>query len=424
MNMLLKGATLIDGTGAEPIRNVTVEIQGHQITRVGPGPGPGGDAVDPATVDLDGLTLLPGLIDAHTHLGAVVGLGTPEGTYSVAELAGRLFRNCELALDAGFTTCRETGGVDSGIVRAIEQDLVRGPRIFPSGAAIAQDGGHGTMMPAFTDCFCPLAIPGLFQISAVCNSPDEVRLAVRRNFRRGATQIKVLVTGGVVSLTDQLDETQLTVEEIRAAVVEAEARNTYVTVHSHNCRGIRNGLAAGVLCVEHGTNLDEETARLMAESGCALVPTLAVANLMSTEFAKWGLPELVVPRVQGVEKGMADATLLARRHGILVGSGSDLLGSEQNRRGLELVLRSRLEDPLTAIRSATLDNARIMRRADRLGSIEAGKLADLIAVSGDPIAEPGLFDDPSRVVLVIKDGRVFKDTGGRVARSEALVAAR
>jgi imidazolonepropionase-like amidohydrolase len=413
--MLLTGATLIDGTGAEPRRDTAVEIEGSHIASVGRRTG--------SDVDLDGLTLLPGLIDAHTHLAAVAGIGTPIGVYSIAELAARLFRNCELALDAGFTTCREVGGVDGGVVRAIEQGLVRGPRIFPSGAAIAQDGGHGTMMPAFSDCFCPLAIPGLFQITAVCNSPDEVRLAVRRNFRRGATQIKVLVTGGVVSTSDELDETQLTVEEIRAAVVEAEARNTYVTVHSHNCRGVRNGLAAGVRCVEHGTNLDEETAELMAAAGCGLVPTLAVAHLMSAEYAKWGLPELVVPRVRGVEQGMADAALVARRFGITVGSGSDLLGPDQDRRGLELVLRSRLEDPLAAIRSATLDNARIMRRADHLGSVEPGKLADLIAVDGDPLAEPELFDDPGRVVLVIKDGLVCKDTQGRAARTAAQAAA-
>ena len=123
------------------------------------------------------------------------------------------------------------------------------------------------------------------------------------------------------SLTDELHETQLTVEEIRAAVVEAEARHTYCTVHAHNPRGVRNAVAAGVRCIEHGTDLDEETAALMAGAGCALVPTLAVARLMASEHARWGLPEMVVPRVRGVEKGMGDALLLARRFGIPIGSG-------------------------------------------------------------------------------------------------------
>lgn len=406
--MNLQGATLIDGTGAEPLPHAVVEIDGRVITSVGARAGTG-----PDVVDLEGLTLLPGLIDAHTHLGAVRGASEPVGTVSIAELAGHLFRNCELALEAGFTTCRETGGVDAGIVRAIEQGLLAGPRILPSGAAIAQEGGHGTLMPPFSDCFCPLAIPGLLQITAMCSGPDDVRLAVRRNFRRGATQIKLMVTGGVVSLTDELNETQLTVEEIRAAVVEADARHTYCTVHAHNPRGVRNAVAAGVRCVEHGTDLDEETAAMMADAGCALVPTLAVARLMASEHARWGLPEMVVPRVRGVEKGMGDALLMARRFGIPIGSGSDLLGSDQNRRGLELVLRSELEDPMTAIRSATLDNARILHRSDRVGSVEPGKLADLVALDGDPLAEPALFDDPARIVLVIKDGSVCKDTQGR-----------
>lgn len=408
--MHLRGATLIDGTGAEPLRRAAVEIDGETIELVG-----GQARDDPTVVDLEGLTLLPGLIDAHTHLGAVRGAAAPEGMVSIAELAGELFRNCELALNAGFTTCRETGGVDGGVVRAIEQGLVVGPRILPSGAAIAQDGGHATFMPPFSDCFCPLAYPGLLQVTAVCNGADEVRLAVRRNFRRGATQIKLMVTGGVVSLTDELHETQLTVEELRAAVAEAEAHDTYCTVHAHNPRGVRNAVEAGVRCVEHGTDLDEETAELMARANCAVVPTLTVARLMASEHARWGLPEAVVPRVRGVEKGMSDALLMARRCGILVGSGSDLLGSDQNRRGLELVLRSELEDPMTAIRSATLDNARILRRSDRIGSVEPGKLADLIAVDGDPLTDPGLFDDPARVVLVLKAGRVCKDTQGRTA---------
>ena len=408
--MFLQGATLIDGTGAEPLRRAAVEIEGGTIRSVGGRAGTG-----PEAVDLEGLTLLPGLIDAHTHLGAVRGAGEPQGSVSIAELAGQVFRNCELALDAGFTTCRETGGVDGGIVRAIAQGLVRGPRILPSGAAIAQDGGHATLTPAFSDCFCPIAHTGLLQVTAVCTGPDEVRLAARRNLRRGATQIKLMVTGGVVSFTDELHETQLSVEELRAAVEEAEAHDTYCTVHAHNPRGVRNALDAGVRCVEHGTDLDEETARMMARADCALVPTLTVARLMASEHARWGLPAAVVPRMRGVEKGMSDALLMARRCGILVGSGSDLLGSDQDRRGLELVLRSELEDPMTAIRSATLDNARVLRRSDRLGSIEPGKLADLVAVDGDPLTDPGLFDDPARVVLVIKEGRVGKDTQGRAA---------
>jgi imidazolonepropionase-like amidohydrolase len=258
-------------------------------------------------------------------------------------------------------------------------------------------------------------VPGLVNGKAVCDGPDAVRLAARRAFRRGATQIKLMATGGVVSLTDELTDTQLTVEEMRAAVAEAEARNTYVTVHAHNCGGIRNGIAAGVRCVEHGTYLDEETTALMARHGVALVPTFTVVDVMPGHWREWGLPESVVPRLVDVDRAMANALALARAHGVEVGSGSDLLGGEQNRRGRELVIRARLEDSMRAIVSATSANARILRREDSIGSVGPGKVADLIAIEGDPLSDPELFDQPDRVVLVIKAGRVVKDSGRLLA---------
>jgi len=291
--------------------------------------------------------------------------------------------------------------------------------MWVAGVPLGPTGGHSDGRSSRD-----LEADGMNEQWAIIDGADAARRAVRLNHLAGADLIKIMPSGGSGSVGDDPKRQLMTNEEIKAVIDTAHSLGMKVAAHAMGKEAIDNFIRLGGDTVEHGSYGDAGSYKLYKEHGAYLVPTLAVANLMSTEFAKWGLPELVVPRVQGVEKGMADATLLARRHGILVGSGSDLLGSEQNRRGLELVLRSRLEDPLTAIRSATLDNARIMRRADRLGSIEAGKHADLIAVSGDPIAEPGLFDDPSRVMLVIKDGRVFKDTGGRVARSEALVAAR
>jgi imidazolonepropionase-like amidohydrolase len=409
MALVLRGATLIDGTGAAPRAHSAVTLHGDRIAASGDA----GDrsAGDAEQIDLTNLTLLPGLINAHSHLGMV---GT-DTTMSTAEVAARIFRNCELALAAGFTSVRELGGLDGGVARAIEHGLVRGPRVFPSGPALAQDGGHGTFMPSYSDCLCgygPPVVPGLSQLAQVCNGPDEVRLAARKAFRRGATQLKVIISGGVVSLTDSLDDTQFVVEELRAMVAEAQARQTYVTAHAHNSRAIRNGLAAGIACFEHGSFLDEETATLMAQAGAALVPTFAVTRVMLVEWQKWGLPEAVVPRMAGVEESMTRATRLAYDKGVAIGSGADLLGVEQNRHGLELVLKARILGPMAAIESATATNARIMRMDDRLGTIMPGKLADLIAVTGDPLTEPDLFDDPTRVVLVIKGGQIVKDTRG------------
>jgi imidazolonepropionase-like amidohydrolase len=187
-----------------------------------------------------------------------------------------------------------------------------------------------------------------------------------------------------------------------------------VTAHAHNTDGILRGLEAGLECFEHGTFLDEATAARMATAGAALVPTLAVIHLLSTEYERYGLGDYVVPRVQGVEEAMGKAVLIALEAGVRVGSGTDLLGPEQNRRGLELALRSKLHSPMAAIVSATRTNAEIMRISDRLGTLEPGRLADCIGVDFDPLADPDRFDDPDRVRLVIKDGEVVKDLDGRL----------
>jgi imidazolonepropionase-like amidohydrolase len=405
--LFLHGAALVDGTGAGPQKNTTLVIDQSVITSItSQAPAVRGD--DEA-FDLSGCTVLPGLIDAHAHVGLVFNMAADSGTMSAAEIAAKTFRNCGLALDAGFTTLRDMCGVDGGLARAIESGDVRGPRIFPSGPAIAQTGGHGHLAGPFCDLNHPLAIPGLVQLLELCDSPDEVRRAARKNFRRGATQLKLFISGGVVSHTDRLEDTQLTIEEMRAAVIEAKARNTYVAGHAHNCDAIRNGLAAGLECFEHATMLDEATAAAMKAANASVDPTMTVANLMVREWKAWGLDESVVPRMAGVEAKMIDAVRIARDAGLLIGSGSDLLGPGQDRRGFELVLKSQILGPMDALVSATRNNATIMRLDDRLGTLQRGKLADVIAIRGDPLAQPELFDDPSSVVLVIKGGRVVKN---------------
>jgi len=410
MPLVLHGATLIDGTGAEPRARTALATDGRRIAAVGEAGAPKRGV---QVIDCSGLTLLPGLIDAHAHLGLAVAAsdlaGIRTGFVPAAEIAAQIFRNCELCLDAGFTTVRDMCGLDGGVAQTVDKGLVKGPRIFPSGPALVQHGGHGHESGPFEehDLFCRL--PGLVQMLEICDSPDEIRLAARKNFRRGATQLKAFISGGVVSLTDQLEDTQLTVEELRAAVVEAQARGTYVAGHAHNVRSIRNGLAAGLACFEHATFLDEATAAAIAKAGAAIDPTLAVCHLMASEFKKWGLHDSVVPRVAGCERAMAESIKLAQAAGVLIGSGSDLLGPEQNRRGLELALKAKIVGPMDAIVCATRNNARIMRQEDRFGTLEPGKLADVIAVRGDPLDEPELFDDPDRIVLVMKDGAIVKN---------------
>jgi imidazolonepropionase-like amidohydrolase len=417
MGLVLRGATLIDGTGADPIA-ADVVVEKARIVTVARGASVPRDA---EVLDLDGLTLLPGLIDAHTHLGLAVDLHelSAPGTIPLAQLAAHIFTNVELALEAGFTTVREVGGLDGGVARAVELGLLRGPRVLPAGPLISQTGGHGDHRPQFQILDHPhgptgvMDHPGLVQMMSVCDGPDEVRVAARRAFRNGATHIKVCVSGGVVSITDRLEDTQLSVEELRAAVEEAHARDTYVTAHAHNVRSILNGLEAGIECFEHATFLDEETASKLAAAGAAVVPTLAVLRLLRTEMAEaMGLTDAMLERAAGAEQAMANSMKLAIDAGVVVGSGSDILGPRQNRRGLEIPLHAEVVGAMEAIVQATSTNARIIRRDADLGTVDAGKLADMIAVDGDPLTEPELFDDPSRVVLVVKDGRIAKDLRG------------
>jgi imidazolonepropionase-like amidohydrolase len=405
MPLSLTGATMIDGTGREPVDDATVTVEGSTITSAGAAPPRAGDDV----LDLSGLTLLPGLIDLHTHMGIVS--GHDAAALSPAMTAALLFQNAELCIRSGHTTAREVAGADGALREVIDAGVIPGPRLFPSGPLLSQTGGHGDRGALYYPAIHNHehgGIPGLAHFSITCDGPDSVRIAARQAFRQGATQIKLCISGGVVSLTDRLEDTQFSVAEMRAAVEEAQARDTYVTAHAHNSRAINAALDAGLECFEHGTFLDEATAARMAQAGAALVPTLTVTHLMAAEWRSWDIPESVLPKLAGVEEAMLASLKLAHDAGVRVGSGTDLIGPGQNRRGLEIALKAKALGPMGAIVSATAVNAAILRQPD-LGTIAEGKLADLIAVDGDPLSEPELLDNPDRVVLVIKDGTVMKD---------------
>ena len=382
-------------------------IDGDRIAAVG-----GDDLARPGdarAIDVDGLTVLPGLIDLHTHMG-IIDIGHL-GAMSAAEVAAHLFHNAEHCLQSGFTTAREVAGADGGLRRAIDTGLVAGPRLYPSGPLISQTGGHGDhALPWLDHHRAVRGIPGLSQLAEVVDGPDAVRRAVRRAFQHGATQIKVCVSGGVVSLTDSLEDTQFSIEELRAAVEEARARGTYVTAHAHNARSINNGLEAGLECFEHGTWLDEATAARMAAAGAALVPTFATVVQARQHWREWGIPEHLLPRYDGVLEAMQDSLQLAVDAGVTIGSGSDIFGPDQRGRGLEIALKAEVIGAMEAIVSATRTSARILRADEDLGTVEVGRYADVIAVDGDPLADPHMLADESNVVLVVKGGQVVKDT--------------
>jgi imidazolonepropionase-like amidohydrolase len=238
---------------------------------------------------------------------------------------------------------------------------------------------------------------------------DELRKNVRESFRRGASFLKLCVTGGVVGGHDRLGDTQFAVEEIAVAVEEAAARGTYVTVHAHNNAGIRNAVRAGVRCVEHGTTLDEATAALMREHDVALVPTFAVVEQLM-DIEGMDLDPATRDKAQGVAQQMATALGVARAAGLRIGLGSDLIGPNQQRRGEELRLRAELESPMHALVSATSVNADVLGIGDSVGTIAVGMRADLVAWQRDPLQDAKVFADPDMAALVVKAGQIMKET--------------
>lgn len=400
------GARIIDGTGRDPVHGQAIHVEGDRIAALGRPP------AGARALDARGLTITPGLIDAHVHLGLSSDINPSlRRELSVAELAADMFDNCGRTLDAGFTTVRDTGGIDAGLARAVAGGKVRGPRILQCGPVQCQTGGHGHFAAEWepTANWYDHDIPGLRSISLLSDGPEQMRKNVRETFRRGADFLKLCVTGGVMSTHDKIGDTQFTTEEIAVAVTEANARGSYVTVHAHNNAGIRNAVHAGVACVEHGSEIDEETAGLMAAKGVALVPTLATMHALLQNATRAGLPAGIADRVGPVLQGQIDGLLAARAAGVRTGLGSDLIGADQRGRGCELTLRSDIEGPMLALQAATRVNAEILRIADRVGTVEVGKLADLTAWAGDPLDNPGVFGEPDNVALVIQGGRVVKE---------------
>ncbi len=289
--------------------------------------------------------------------------------------------------------------------------LLRGPRILPSGAFLSQTGGHGDFRAAHADEVEP-PVAGLLAGSVICDGPDEVRRAARDQFRRGATQIKVMASGGAASPTDPIEATQFTVEELRAAVEEAAARDSYVLAHAYHPRSIANCLDAGVRSIEHGNLLDEETAYRMAQEGAFLVPTLVVYEVLSERGAELGISAYSMEKVRKVMAGGEDAVRMAAEAGVPIGHGSDLLGPTMALRAREFAIKARLLGPMEAIVSATRTNAELFGMADRIGTVEEGKIADLVAVDSDPLSDIAALTDASRIRLVVKEGRVVKNLDG------------
>jgi len=400
--IVFRNAFLIDGNGGEPSSDATVVVSDGTIREV-ISDGKGTTLPKGRVIDLRGKTLMPGLIDAHVHAGNIEPTLRETSALPPAVYVHRTSKNLEMDLDLGFTTLRDAAGLDPGFRDAIDQDLIRGPRLFLSISPLTQTSGAAPT---------PRNSLGIFP--EICDGPDEVRRAVRRVLGRGADQIKLFADGEVVSQLEsdraKPGQWKFTAEEIRAAVETAEAAGTYVMAHTYSPRAIQNCLAAGVRSIEHGNLMDAQTAEMMGERGAYYVPTLTTYEVLTKE-AREGLNAHTLEKLEIVRHKGQHALELAYRAGVKIGSGSDIIGPFQHLKGRELVLKAEVMTPMEAIVSATRTNAELIGMADRIGTLEPGKLADLIALDGNPLEDLTLFEHGlERVVLVMKEGRIVKDT--------------
>jgi len=416
--VMIENVRIFNGVSGQLSAPSNVLVAGNVIRTISSAPIASPPATSVTRIQGGGRTLMPGLIDAHTHImfATVPQMVVLTGDIGFVNVAA--VKAADDMLMRGFTSVRDLGGPVFGLKRGIDTGLVAGPRIWPAGAFISQTGGHGDFrLPNELP-----APPGNFSFServgaaAIADNADAVRQRAREQLALGASQLKLMAGGGVASSYDPLDVTQYTVAEIRAAVEAAENWGTYVTVHAYTPRAVRQAIEAGVKCIDHGQLLDEATAQLMADKGVwwSLQP---FTDDQPSAFAE-GSPN----RTKQLEMfgGTDTAYALAKKFKIKTAWGTDTLFNAENaaKQGAQLAKMVRWYTPAEVLRMATSSNAQLLALSGlrspypgKLGVVEEGALADLLLVDGDPIANLKLIEDPAKnFVLIMKDGKIYKNT--------------
>ena len=405
--VVLKAAQIIDGTGAPPIKDGAIMIVDDKISMIGPLAAMSFPAGTPV-IDLGDATLMPGFIDAHTHIVGRV-LGDPDGQYAAVrdyQSFGAILAvgNAERTLMAGFTTIRNVGASnfdDIALRKAINEGWVSGPRMMAAAHSIGITGGH-----CDDNAYRPGLSDGDYK-TGIADGPEQVRAAVRYQVKYGADVIKTCATGGVLSEGDAVGATQYTYEELKAMVDEAHKLERKVAAHAHGTEGIKIATRAGVSSIEHGSFLDVEGAKMMAERGTFMVPTL-MAGEQVEKLAKNGV-------IKGFRAEKALAAAAAMRNGlkiavanrVLIALGTDagVIPHGTNAREFILMVEWGGMRPMDAIIAGTLNGAKLLGWDKTIGSLAPGKLADIVAVSGDPLKDIHRVEN---VVFVMKNGAIYK----------------
>ncbi len=358
-------------------------------------------------VDLGGRVLMPGLIDAHVHVVAAMadlGANAAQPSSLAALRAGQIMG---AMLMRGFTTVRDVGGADRGLVEAQAAGVVAGPRLVISGKALSQTGGHCDSRPRADDRTWFQHRVGA--MGRLCDGVEAVRLAAREELRAGADFVKVMANGGIASPTDPIHMLQFSRDELLAAVEEAGNNGTYVSAHLYTDEAIRRAVECGVHSLEHCNLITRETAALAAKVGCVAVPTLITYERLAVEGASLGLPADSVAKIETVRQAGLDSLTLMQAAGLPMAYGSDLLGPMHQHQSGEFRLRARLLPPMDVLRSATTVAAKLCGLEGHAGVIEPGADADLLAVDGNPLEDWGLLEGQgARLPVIMQGGRFVK----------------
>ncbi len=405
--MAILGARLIDGTGRDPIEDAALVIENGRIRAAGPRAQvqvPQGAQV----IEAPGMTLLPGLIDCHVHLAIRAGMGLADRVLTPPSLS-LLYAvpNSKATLEAGITTVRDAGGTPAGVKMAVERGLFPGPRMLVAVTILSQTGGHAD---GYLPCGMDLRLGNFPDVpQSVADGIDGMRKKTREVLRAGADWIKLCTSGGVLSTADDPSSPQFTVEEIEAAVYEAAMHHKRCMAHAQATQGIKNALKAGVVSIEHGIWLDDEAIEMMKRQGAYLVPTLvAPRDVIAFADANPGaLPEVAVQKARAVVDDHSASIRKAIQAGVKIAMGTDSgVGPHgRNARELGLMVEHGMT-PMQSILASTRHAAELLHLDKDVGTLEPGKLADVLLVDGDPLEQITVVEDQGKVALVMKAGQV------------------
>ncbi|MCA4133886.1 amidohydrolase family protein [Arthrobacter sp. M4] len=382
----VRNAAVLDVRQGELLLGQTVVVQGSRIAAVAD------DSSIPSSaqvIDAQGMTLMPGLIDSHSHPMQVSGNFNDLLEWSPYYVGARASVVLRDMLHRGFTTVRDMGGADAGIARAIEEGLVEGPRLKFGGPIFAPTGGHA--------------------LTKVVDGEVELRRGIRKEFRDGADHIKLTVSGGVISKM-RMESLGFTEAELRAAVEEADMAHRYIAAHAYTAEAVNRALNCGIRSIEHGNFLDDESIRLFLAKDAFYVPTLVTFWYLTQEPQLSALPEDKRAKLSGVLEAGLDSLIRASKAGVKIAYGTDLHGKGHEYQLMEFVLRAKVQEPIDVIRSATLMGAELVNMPGQIGEIAPGAFADLILVSGNPLDDISVLAKPEEhLKLVMANGRIARN---------------